>query len=393
MRNGDTLYKIMKHSKYFIFPLTALALLGCSSDAVIPTDIKFKPCTFSSAVELHTETQLNIFINNFDVVYEDVSYDYLKDYDLILKKEDLSKPNKVTLSWEVEVDKGSVSEYHVSLSEYQDMSPKTTFTTSSTSLEVTNLKRDTKYYWQIEAYDFASEVASFTTNDTKIRGLDVDGVNNVRDIGGYGHIKQGLLYRGGAFEKYNKTSKVVETKITEKGINTIKNDLKIKTEVDLRRNDPSEHENCDLTSSSIPGLEYVALPMQYGGHNILTWDDEYHNPEKIKSFFSLLADEEAYPIYMHCSQGKDRTGCLAYLVEALLGEDSTSLYMDYLYSSLSSYDNRVNRRGIDDNYGDTLKKYGTAEMSLSQKVYSYLNEVIGLSTSTLDAVIGILGVE
>ena len=75
-----------------------------------------------------------------------------------------------------------------------------------------------------------------------------------------------------------------------------------------------------------------------------------------------------------------------------MGVDSTSLYMDYLYSSLSSYDNRVNRRGIDEMYGYTLKKYKTEELSLSEKVYSYLNEVIGLSSETLDSVIDILSV-
>ena len=340
----------MKHTKFFIIPISVLMLLGCSSEVIIPSDIKFTPCSFSTDIELHSETQLNAFINNFDVVYDDVSYDYLKPYDNILLKEDLTKPNKVHLSWEVEVDKGSVSEYKVYLSEYEDMSNKLSYTTNSTSLDISNLKVDTDYYWQIEAYGFKSNVASFSTNKTKIRGIDIDGVNNVRDIGGYGQIKQ------------------------------------IKTEVDLRRNDPSEHENCDLTKSTVDGLNYVALPMQFNNKNILTWDDDYHNPQKIKSFFTLLADETAYPIYMHCSQGKDRTGCLAYLVEALMGVDSTSLYMDYLYSSLSSYDNRVNRRGIDDNYGNTLKKYKTEELSLSEKVYSYLNEVIGLSSETLDSV-------
>lgn len=376
----------MKHKSLFVFPISVLMLLGCSSEAVKPSEVKFTPCSFDQDIELHSETQLNAFINNFDVVYDDVSYDYLKPYDSLLLKEDLTKPNKVHLSWEVEVDKGSIPEYKVYLSENEDMSNKISFTTSTTSLDITNLKIGTDYYWQIEAYDFKSEIATFTTSDTMIRGIDIDGVNNVRDIGGYGLIKQGMIYRGGAFEKYNKTKKAVEIKITDKGINTIKNELGIKTEIDLRRNDSSEHENCDLTKSTVDGLNYVALPMQYGGKKILTYDDDYHNPAKIKSFFTLLADKTAYPIYMHCSQGKDRTGCLAYLVEALMGVESTSLYMDYLYSSLSSYENRVNRRGIDDNYGDTLKKYKTDEMSLSEKVYSYLNEVIGLSSETLDSV-------
>lgn len=376
----------MKHKSLFVFPISVLMLLGCSSEAVKPSEVKFTPCSFDQDIELHSETQLSAFINNFDVVYDDVSYDYLKPYDSLLLKEDLTKPNKVHLSWEVEVDKGSISEYKVYLSENEDMSNKISFTTSTTSLDITNLKIGTDYYWQIEAYDFKSEIATFSTSDTMIRGIDIDGVNNVRDIGGYGLIKQGMIYRGGAFEKYNKTKKVVEIKITDEGMKTVKNELGIKTEIDLRRNDPSEHENCDLTKSTVDGLNYVALPMQYNNKNILTWDDEYHNPQKIKSFFTLLADKTAYPIYMHCSQGKDRTGCLAYLIEALMGVDSTSIYMDYLYSSLSSYDNRVNKTGIDDSYGFTLKKYGSEDMSLSEKVYSYLNEVIGLSSETLDSV-------
>ena len=101
----------MKHTKFFIIPISVLMLLGCSSEVIVPSDIKFTPCSFSTDIELHSETQLNAFINNFDVVYDDVSYDYLKPYDNILLKEDLTKPNKVHLSWEVVVDKGSVSEY------------------------------------------------------------------------------------------------------------------------------------------------------------------------------------------------------------------------------------------------------------------------------------------
>ena len=57
---------------------------------------------------------------------------------------------------------------------------------------------------------------------------------------------------------------------------------------------------------------------------------------KIKEFFELLDNEDKYPMYIHCSEGKDRTGCLAYLVEALMGEDEDTLYRDYLFSNLAN---------------------------------------------------------
>ena len=223
-----------------------------------------------------------------------------------------------------------------------------------------------------------------------IRNLYVDGVRNVRDVGGvaYSKIKQGMIYRGGAFEKFNRTYKKVETNITKDGIRAIQF-LGIKTEVDLRRND-EDKENCELTKSTVNGLNYINLPMQFHNENILTYKNgpygNYDNPARIKEFFELLAKENSYPIYMHCSQGKDRTGCLAYLVESLLGATQDELYADYLFSSLSGSDNKVNVSGITTTYGTTLKNYGTAEMTLAEKVYAYLNEVVGISTQNLDAV-------
>ena len=45
--------------------------------------------------------------------------------------------------------------------------------------------------------------------------------------------------------------------------------------------------------------------------------------------------KENYPIYLHCSLGRDRTGTLAFLISALLGVGERDLYMDYELSFFS----------------------------------------------------------
>lgn len=379
--------------KNYLFALTLIALMSVScSGNTIPNDISFELEGFSTDIEFHTSEQLNAFIGDFDNVLDDTLYRYLEPYDTRLTKEDMTLPLSVELKWDAKAKGGSVSKYTVEISEEGSFAEYQSFTSKTKSLELYNLKRDTTYYWRVKAYNFVSEVSTFKTNDTVIRNLYVDGVNNVRDIGGYGQIKQGMIYRGGSFEKYDKNAKKVVINVTAEGVKTLLEQLAIKTEVDLRRDDPDEHENCDLTKSSVSGLAYVALPLEYHNHNILTWtDDKYNNPLRIKQFFELLAEESNYPIYMHCSQGKDRTGCLAYLVEALMNVDETSRYMDYLFSSFSAYSNRVNRTGIDSFYGKTLSQYGDASLSLGEKTYKYLHEVIGVSEENLNTVKQLLG--
>lgn len=377
----------MKKKYLFILPIIC-ALVSCSNNSEI-TGVNYELYDFTSKVEFHTQEQIDNYITNFDKTLADTNGNYLEPYASRLLKEDMTLPLPVSLSWKAKAKGGSISSYQIIVSEHEDLSSPFVGASKKQTYDFYNAKVDTTYYWAIKVNRFISETHTFSTTSTKIRNVYVDGVNNVRDIGGYGSIKQGLIYRGAAFESYDKNSKKVETNITKKGISTLKNQLGIKTEVDLRRND-DDHENCDLTKSTVSGLTYVALPMQYGGKNILTEDDEYHNPAKIKAFFELLANENNYPVYFHCSQGKDRTGCLAYLLEALMGEETNDLYLDYIFSSFSAYKNKMSRNGIDQYYGKTLDNYKDESYSLSEKVYSYLNEVIGISTETINSVKSII---
>ena len=133
--------------------------------------------------------------------------------------------------------------------------------------------------------------------------------------------------------------------------------------------------------------------MYYGGENVLTHVGEhsgvsYDNPAQIKLFFETLADENNYPIDFHCAIGKDRTGCMAYLVEALCGMNEEDLYRDYLFSNFAKISGICEVSDIDDRYGATIKNYEGA--TLQEKTYNYLNQEIGVSVQNLDSIKNIL---
>ena len=380
----------MKNKAYILFLASLFSLVSCGE----PTTAKFKLVDLGSSVDIHTMIQSKYFVNK---TFEDITIDiYYAKEEKLTRKTDLSAPEAINIKWSVSTDKGSLSSYKVTISEKEDLSDAYTLTTSKTSAKFYNAKVNTKYYYQVSSGKFKSDIGSFTTIDKGPRNIYVDGVRNVRDLGGYGYIKQGLIYRGGSFESMNESTKKLELNITSKGQKTLVEQLKIKTEIDVRKNleEKGIKENCGLTKSTVDGLNYIDLPMYYGGNNILTYqDDNYDNPNRIKEFFSLLSERNNYPVYFHCTHGKDRTGGLAYVLEALMGADKESMYRDYLFSNFASYmDYNMNVNGIEGNFGKTLEEYLSEDTSLSlaERTYSYLINEVGVTKATLDEVMNIL---
>ena len=206
-------------------------------------------------------------------------------------------------------------------------------------------------------------------------------------------MKQGMIYRSGRFNEDKEEA--IKVTISSDGLSEINNHLKIKTEIDLRRT--STNEVGGLNNKSVLGeqVNYHQLPMVYGGENILTFkgtvrgdEYEYDNPAMIKRFFEILADSNNYPINYHCSIGKDRTGCLSYLIEGLMGFDQETMYRDYMFTNFANA-GMCKLTDITDRYGKTIDEYEHGS-SLQEKVYNYLNEVVGVSTANLDSIINIL---
>jgi len=57
-----------------------------------------------------------------------------------------------------------------------------------------------------------------------------------------------------------------------------------------------------------------------------------HSGKEIKEVFDILADEQSYPLLVHCTQGKDRTGLIILLVLLLCEVDIRTISQDYVRS-------------------------------------------------------------
>ena len=208
-----------------------------------------------------------------------------------------------------------------------------------------NLYKGTEYEWTVTANlsngKKISASESFTTTSLGPRVMDIDGIYNTRDLGGYqtssGKItKQGLLYRGGALTPYISNGRVIyPSELTEEGKIYMSETLGIKTDLDLRG---WGAESGNLQESPIPNAELVYIMTGgYGG--------AFDLKENFRKVFSLMADKSNYPMYFHCTGGADRTGTVAFLVNALLGVSEVDLIHDYEFTTFSIYGQRNTQQG------------------------------------------------
>ncbi|MBQ8250124.1 MAG: tyrosine-protein phosphatase [Clostridia bacterium] len=212
--------------------------------------------------------------------------------------------------------------------------------TDTNELEIFNLKTGTKYYYRLNIHlsngcDVGA-TGSFETEATP-RVLNIDGLVNVRDIGGWETtdgktIRQGLIYRGCELDGAVEPSYC----LTDTGFLQMTNDLGIRFDLDLRPSTDNKDGKDALGHGAIH--KYYNSPM----YSDILRDD---GPEVIRNIFSELAKAENYPIYIHCTYGRDRTGTVCYLLEAMLGVSDADLYRDYELSAFT--DSYVNYAEFD----------------------------------------------
>ena len=199
-------------------------------------------------------------------------------------------------------------------------------TVETTSANLGNtLYSGTDYYWQVIANDGTdktySNIFEFSTK-AGTRTIDLDGVSNTRDVGGYatpdGNTAQGLIYRTARLDDVTDAGKEAAAK------------LGIKTDLDLR--------SVGEGAPNPLNINYVnATPAPIYNNGINTTEGK----AAVKAIFATFADVNNYPIAIHCSIGRDRTGTAVALLNAMLGVDEKTIVNEYLLSAfgyLSSWD-------------------------------------------------------
>lgn len=344
----------------------ALALAGCVSafaDSIViksPSDKAFVSM-MKPAQKLYTM----LTAEQLDAVFSD------KALANDLGKRVGSFPQGVSLRWAFQGARGRIH-YEVTYADNPEFKDATTIKPPHSTCEIFNLELGKTYYWKASAcYDdgtvLDSSVATFTVEPTTPRIMNVPGVDNFRDLGGRiglegRRLKQGMLFRSTGLNNNSADGGKTpgKARFTDEGKRILLEDLKIKTELDLR----SHGETANMTSSPLgDSVKYINISSTcYGG---CFTDSGRENYAKL---FRIFCDPANYPINFHCIAGADRTGSLAYILEAVLGVAEHETRIDYTYTSFMAVRNTGNFNTLN----EPMNSYGNANEPLYVKAERYL---------------------
>lgn len=238
-----------------------------------------------------------------------------KYFDLISDK---YMPREIEFSWDGEGNDFTLFLYAGSTDSVPDV-----YKADGNSMKISGLMGNTDYFWKVASGQGESEVFRFRTAGSP-RTVYIDGVTNSRDIGGWktedgSRIRQGIVYRTATVDK-----------ITPDGIDYCRNVLKIRTELDLRKTNEGKTGVSPLGED----VKYVNISAGCYAGDLSIFSDEYR--DAMRDVLKVFADKENYPILFHCSAGRDRTGSLAFILEALCLVSEDDMCREYDLSFFSA---------------------------------------------------------
>ena len=270
--------------------------------------------------------------------------------------------------------------YTLEISLHKDFSDSLVIKTANTQTEVYNLFNAKKYFCRVlDKNNRVIANGSFCTAD-HARWIKLPDRGhapvNFRDIGHWRtvdglQVRQGMVYRGADLEAWRQSSR--------KNFDFIVNELKIKSEIDLRY--PQQVK--DKVNSRL-GKNVKLFFRPVNAYNSFT-------PEQCELFrdtIRIFADEKNYPVYFHCSGGVDRTGEIAFLLNGLLGVPEEQLFEDYESSSLSLFP-RDREIEYFKEWRQKIAGYAPVGSTVQVQIESYLL-AIGVTAAEIAAIKNIL---
>jgi len=171
-----------------------------------------------------------------------------------------------------------------------------------------------------------------TIDDFDTRHYPFEGCFNFRDIGGY-RAAGGRVVRWGRYFRAGRQDRMTPDDIARAA------ELGVRTQIDLRRPDEVESSGRGPFAATL-GSRYVGLPvLPAGSYEQLnretgTLGERYlaylqYPSAPWRRVFEVLADGASYPVLLHCTAGKDRTGVITALLLSVLGIDRGVIEEDF----------------------------------------------------------------
>ena len=246
---------------------------------------------------------------------------------------------------------------------------------------------------------------------THDRHISFDGVFNFRDVGGYAadgnrSVAWRRVFRSGALEQMTGCDVALATE--ELGLSTVldlrhpeelasvEHQLGPLFEADVQRHHLSLHP-ADMQLGEYRKSMDKELGQGLSGRRYFAW--LRFAGLQLATAFELLAEKSTYPVVIHCTAGKDRTGITIGLLLNLIGVADEQVVADYELSNLSTgplieYLESVGR--LPDLPADELQKRVATPAERMEEFLALLREQYGgargylreqgLSDQTLDRV-------
>lgn len=243
------------------------------------------------------------------------------------------------VKWETSpVIKGQVKVYaSTSPNQIPESSPVAMADIASGKMTIVTNDPSRRYYYLMVFNDkYRVKVAT--------RNINIPGIQNFRDLGGYKStdtgkpIRWGMIYRSAQIDSIPPCSR---HELRNMGVRTI---IDLRSENELH-NSP-QMDNREFNIIHIPiltgNMEKILRDIRKG--NIKT-DTIYRLVERMnrelvtnyqkefKEIFSVLLDRKNYPAVIHCTSGKGRTGVVSALILAALGVNDDVIMKDYRLSN------------------------------------------------------------
>lgn len=160
----------------------------------------------------------------------------------------------------------------------------------------------------------------------EVRSIFAAELINARDVGGTAlpqgaQVSYGRLFRGPPLAFSSEGCAEFE----RLGIRSVI-DLRISEERDAVPEAPCIELTAEVIEAPLP------VPYQVSASDYIT---VLHTRDSVAAAFAVLGDASAYPVYVHCTYGRDRTGVLIALVLRALGASREEILREYSLSRAS----------------------------------------------------------
>ncbi|CVM07516.1 Protein tyrosine phosphatase [Streptococcus pneumoniae] len=178
------------------------------------------------------------------------------------------------------------------------------------------------------------------------RNIQFSKLANFREVGGLQTtdqmvIKQGMIYRSADLSRLTKQDILTFSTL---GIQTV---CDLRTSSERKSHPPKIMEHDKIVH--IPMQPDSMMPSKWTMFRMLIAEGKslsftpimkdvyqsmlYERKKEIQQLFTLLSDEKNYPLMLHCTSGKDRTGFLSALIQLAAGVPVHTVLSEYMRSN------------------------------------------------------------